>query len=134
MARRRRRRDTQSAHTPRIARDPLADLLPLPPSRRLDALLSPLAPLTDNLLADRRLFSPTVFAGPSPLRNRNVDRSGVSQAHASIVNQHAEHDHRAASVCVRRKERKEVLHALKKAGRGGGGRPRRLTDASTVKC
>jgi len=37
------------------------------------------------------------------------------------------------SICVRRSQRREVIHALRKAGRGGGKPPRR-TWRSKIKC
>lgn len=41
---------------------------------------------------------------------------------------------REVSICVRRKERKEVLHALKKTGKGGSRAPRKRNNWSSVKC
>lgn len=40
---------------------------------------------------------------------------------------------RTVAVCIRRKVRDEVLHALKKTGRGSG-RPRRYNRNSTIRC
>lgn len=40
----------------------------------------------------------------------------------------------AVVVCVRRKQRKEVLHALKKTGRGRGGGRKRRNWWSTISC
>jgi len=41
---------------------------------------------------------------------------------------------KAVLVCVRRQRRKEVLHALKKAGRGGGKRKRKRSWHSSISC
>lgn len=41
---------------------------------------------------------------------------------------------RFVSVCIRRNERKEVLHALGKVGRGSGSKFRRRTKHSNVRC
>lgn len=37
-------------------------------------------------------------------------------------------------VCVRRGQRREVLHALRKTGRGSGGGVRKLTPNSRIRC
>lgn len=38
------------------------------------------------------------------------------------------------SVCVRREQRRQVLHALRKTGKGGSRKPRRRNEWSNYKC
>lgn len=90
-------------------------------------------------VVDRRTYSPTPYrtiASPrraarlvpdkfgAGIRNQNMLPSGIQFANPKRV-----------AICLRRKARREVLHALKltrKSGRGGSRRNRNLW--STVKC
>lgn len=55
---------------------------------------------------------------------------GVSQTRASI----AFADPSRTLICVRRKIRREVMHALGLSGSGSGQRPPRLSEYSSVRC
>lgn len=58
-----------------------------------------------------------------PARPASFTRSGIKFAAPDYVIE-----------CVRRKQRKEVLHALRKVGRGRGGGPKRRRFFSDVRC
>lgn len=117
-------------------------LSPIPP------LLSPYEPLVE--VEDRRLFH---FQGPDApaldidgrparvtVRNRNRPKRHKPQAYRFGPKVHSqtkgiitfEAPDRVA-VCIRRKRRKEVLFAKRKAGRGGN-RPPRRTWLSKISC
>lgn len=111
----------------------------------LQALTSPpVSPLVD--VEDGRRFNPdaafrppqTVFGRParwsvsygSPPNNRGVRSKGVSDIGARSGFE----DARNVIVCVRRKERREVLHALRRTGSGSGRGPRRISWKSSIGC
>lgn len=103
--------------------DPLLGLLdPLDPLPSLPSLLSPL----DNFDAavipnDQRAFSMDI----EPARGTLSSGSNVLPTLYNPRN-----DLNRAAICVRRKERREVLFAKKRFGRGGGRRSWR----SDIKC
>lgn len=137
------RRD-HSFNSPSIAtlRVPVFQPLPLFP-------LSPLSRLSE--VEDRRLFHfegpdrPALMDDGTParigLRDRYKNRNRVkpqayrfgpkfySQTKAAVVFQEPDR----VAVCIRRKARREVLFAKKRAGRGGMRRPRR-TWLSKISC
>lgn len=143
MARRRRNRTEQRDPSP-IANDPLEALLfdPITPTPVFDPSPVPYNDLVE--IEDRRFFHPdptvaNTIIGPAdifedypapsyrpspksvPLPTR-VPRGVMSFRGPEHV-----------AVCVRRQARREVLHALRKTGRGGSAR-RRYNNNSKVRC
>lgn len=151
MARKRPRRDAEPS---RFANRPIFyqnDVLP-----DVLGLLSRHSPFIRNPLAnvmDDRLWTPTEFIDERSFStrraviktDRNVNKSG-SKRHAGMSLKRIQStlfsrpfqtfaNPRFVVRCIRRKVRKEVLHALKKTGKGAGPRRRpRFTEASKVKC
>ncbi|QXP44321.1 MAG: hypothetical protein [Arizlama microvirus] len=82
---------------------------------------------------DRRTFHPggRVNRPPTSPRRRLVKINIKPTMHSPVVQSFHAPSH--VAVCVRRKTRDEVLHALKKTGRGSG-RPKRFNQFSKVKC
>lgn len=143
------RRKSRSADTSDIANE-LDSLL-------LDAAtmpaLHPMSPFTDlDAVEDNRTYHPegpnraplsihhyTEFEVPNerirqtPRPNIARPYSGATQNIGSLSPQIAFRSPNRVAVCIRRKQRKEVLHALRKAGRGGS-RPRRYNRNSQVRC
>lgn len=129
MPRRRRRNDTPPT--------PIADALFQPPSAnpRLlsDLVSSPVGPLTE--VEDRRTyhpldtFRPVMEIGGTPSGPRQVKRSFKRSLPFGLQFGKPE----KTAICVRRNTRKEVLHAMRKTGKGGGPRrrPRRNWHSST---
>lgn len=129
----RRRREVSSAETTEFASpDPLDGLLepaaevPRSPLSSLDNFLGPSIP------ADRRVFS---FGEPERF-NLNVGSSvdGIRDVGVSRLSTQVGFSRPAeVGICVRRKERREVLHAKRRIrkGRGGG---RRQHWYSKIKC
>jgi len=68
--------------------------------------------------------APPVVPAPTP---RNKPRASIARGLKFPVPNEV-------LVCVRRKQRKEVLHALKKVGRGRGGGRKRRTWWSGISC
>lgn len=115
---RRRQRDTSD-----IAND-LASLLSLTPPR-LSPVVSPL------VVEDRRLYSPDPLRTPrvrvlDPLPKRSVRPSTFPVGGLSFSSP------RSVLVCVRRKQRREVLHAIGRSGRNSS--RRRRGPLSGVSC
>lgn len=125
--------------------DPLDDLVPGGSVETSDLtsrrLLSPLAP-SDPLveIEDRRSYHPERGSRPAlySSRPRLVEKSKLpprvarfrpSQTQARL----AFSDPENVVVCVRRKDRREVLFAKRKTGRGGR-RPRRRSWMSQLSC
>lgn len=146
MARRRGRRETND-----FANDPLP---PTPITSYRIPALPPALPNVDDYTEyarqilnrppvnlDNRTWQPEVHP------NRNRTRSGriarvklVSGAH-SLFSPHSQTKARLGfsapqdvMTCIRRKIRKEVLHAFQKAGKGGRQRKHRYTARSRIKC
>lgn len=134
MARRgHRSRSVPSADITHNASDPLAELLelaepdpvPLNPVTSLDDFMQPAIPF------DGRVFS---FGQEQPFHQEVANAQpvrGVSSQALSPGIRVAEPQ--ALAVCVRRKERREVLHAFRLVGRGRGG-GRRWNENSKIKC
>lgn len=104
------------------------------------------SPVDLTVFEDRRTFHPERDQRPArsfskalhrlvvkePLRN--PDRFASLRAFpASIPTRIGFEDPKRVLICVRRKRRKEVLHALKKTGRGGQKKPRR-SWYSSISC
>lgn len=129
MARRSRRSSPGERDASDIANLGLLDGLPFAGS---------VAPLLE--VEDRRQFTPAVYrpartfrgwarlglsgsARPNRVKPARVDLGRVSfSAPGSTV------------ICVRRSRRREVLHALRKTGRGSGGGRKRRNEFSSVSC
>lgn len=122
------------------------------PSTESDFLSLPLPSLPRvprlSLLEDRRLFTPSPLGSPLPFRpalrsnfkparlvvDTNVNRPGRSTWPAAFPSwKLAFQAPRGVMVCVRRHIRREVIHALGKAGIRGQKKPRR-TAYSSVSC
>lgn len=136
MARRRRRDDqraqlTRSATALRSLAVRLPAVTALPPRLHFD--LTP--------IEDRRQYHPlnvfrparTVYGSPvGPLKVARPGRETKARFRLPVG---IRFDVPAkVAVCVRRKRRKEVLHALKKVGKGSGGGKRRRNFWSGVQC
>lgn len=137
---RRVRFDPDSAMPLAIANE-LDSLLSPPPSRRWNpsAIRSPLVEVED-----RRTFHPLLDQRPvRSLRKwavRLVAKPPKGRAAAKLTarpnvfrfsfGRQPEH----VAICIRRSQRKEVLHALKKTGKGSGRSHRRRGQYSDVRC
>lgn len=129
----------------------------------LETLLSPIKPITKPILhhlpkpktdlrplEDRRKYHPdgrqqaaksihkathrlTVKRGPQgrPLKSRpSALRSPVKALSHKI----GFHDAKRVLICIRRKMRKQVLHALKLTGKGARSRRHRQSEYSSIRC
>lgn len=126
MSRRRRRNRSDSERPHAVSQRPLATLLrPAPP---------PIKPL--QLIEDRRTYHP--LGADRPARQVSGHPSKPLRVTPSrkfkIPTQLGFTDPRQVAVCVRRKQRKEVLHALKKTGKGKRHRRPRRTWLSNIRC
>lgn len=133
MARRAHRsRSVPSADITNNASDPLTELLvlgepdplPLNPVSIIDEFLQPAIPFDQRAFSfDADLQNPKmeVSRGSTPTQVSTIP-SGVSVSRPEVL-----------AVCVRRKERREVLFAFKKNGRGGA-KKRRYNEWSKVHC
>lgn len=140
MARRKRAPSRSRVTTRRPQRD-----------RRRIAKRAPLrlraAPLrSPNALADRRLYHPNPFLRPAPSTwraatrlvvattpMRRGDRSEVRLRRGVLEPNVQFAVPKRVIVCIRRKQRREVLHAMKRTG-SGKGRRRRRNEWSSVIC
>lgn len=133
MARRSRRSRTSNSSNFPSAISPTRSL-----SHRLLADLTSLEPL--RLIEDRRTYHPLEFFRPArttsghpaqPLKvtptPKNKSRPFVARGLSFSLPQ-------KVVICVRRKQRKEVLHAFNKTGRGSGRTRRRKNWFSKVGC
>lgn len=131
---RRGRRETRSRMTRQSAVFQLPRIRPLTPPLSLPTRQGL------RLVEDRRLYHPRgalrsarVFSGHpvKPLVARSprfaVRRPGVPKAVGFA-------EPRKTLICVRRKQRKEVLHALARTGKGSGFGRKRRNNYSEVKC
>lgn len=64
--------------------------------------------------------------------NKNVQRSKVKATYPGYGVKFAVPER--VAMCVRRKRRAEVLHALKRTGKGSGGGRKRRTPYSSISC
>lgn len=132
MARRRRRRRDQGGSQD-FERDLLTPNRSLAPLHRIHHVTSP------SLIEDRRTHHPLQFfrpaktyggsdAGPAvPKQTKNSNKAFLARGlkfpgSGSVM------------VCVRRKQRKEILHAMKKVGRGRGRGRKRRNWYSNIGC
>lgn len=134
MARRRSR--GRSAETNDFASSPTFENLNRELLRPAEDLTSPLTePFVDTLLelpADRRQFSFGEWEAPVMVPSSPGQVSTWSPARSPLPRDVRVEDPRNLAVCVRRKDRREVLHALRRVGRGGG--KRRRNEWSDVHC
>lgn len=122
--------------------DPLERFLgvwPSPPLRALDPLYDPAPPQDLREVEDRRLFHPEARQRPAasfdtPRHRLQVVRpTRPSFDPFSVPSRIGFRQPDRVLICVRRQQRKEVLHALHVAGRSGLRRPRR-GPYSNVSC
>lgn len=101
---------------------------------KLTSLVGPLTQTTlpEVLIHDRRLFHPDKPVRETRVisRNSRQQRFALSPALRYLWSDPS----RKLAVCARRKIRREVLHALKKAGGNSGRAKKRYTAYSKVKC
>jgi len=143
MARRGRRSDRDDAHA--ISNDPLARELRSPLIKKI---LEPVTRPSILAIEDRRLFSPEL-ARPARALPRAAARLTVHDPNVNRTNKkirtnklHVPSDVRFSdptrvAICVRRHQRREVLHALRYAGSGAGRRKLkrpRWSEFSDIKC
>lgn len=136
MARRSSRNYNYRSYHSRIGRDVSTPSLPALLSPPLVARVPRIGPLrlsSLSLLEDRRsyhpegrLFTKRPFLSQPRSASRLVQRSWIGHNVAFANPEHV-------AVCVRRKARKQVLHAKGVAGRKGLRRPRR-SSASGISC
>lgn len=133
-----------SATSNEVANDPLSPLLdPVLPVQPLSPLPLPseLLPLTE--IEDLRFWHPDsdpdalLTSGvPTPIVERRSANSARRMTRRAIFLSRptlAFHNPLNVVTCIRRKARREVLHALKKT-RAGRGRGRRRTWRSNIRC
>lgn len=107
------------------------------PTRWVPVTVAP-SPYSPQALLDGRMWSPYKHIAPAPQFNVNAnklvvrDKFGDKLRKAVPVAVHFK-EPSAVSVCVRRKQRREVLHALGRTGRHGKSKIRRNTW-SDVSC
>lgn len=154
MAKKSGRRGHSSYSPTHIPNRPLARLPVLSPSHRLTPStpyvlpdLDP-GPLTE--VEDRRTYHPlgpnrpARTLGGTPARITVADRPASKRQRASGFHRKLRSSHTKAVlafaepkrvlICIRRQRRKEVLHALGRAGRGGAKRHPRRSWHSEVSC
>lgn len=82
---------------------------------------------------DKRFYNPTKINRPLTLRktpartNRNLLR-GIYDSPFRIL------DPKQTGICIRRKQRRQVIFALKRTGKGSGSKRRRYTNHSNYQC
>lgn len=127
MAKRKRRKAERDVSNPLISNR-------LTPTRLLQPLVPPRTLLSSPLqeLGDRRRYNPTKGVAPPAATRRSATRL-VSPLYSPLNSVRFAEPKRVA-ICVRRKQRKEVLHAKRIAGGKGGFRKRRNNFWSKVSC
>lgn len=107
--------------------DPLSGLLD-DPSAEISRTTSPVA-ITDpiNGLWDARAFS---FGSEAPLRRNPIKSEAPPRPGGALVF----HEPQFLPVCVKRHQRREVLHALRRTKKGSGSPRRRFNYWSKIKC
>lgn len=98
-----------------------------------------LRPIRVTPLEDRRnyfpdpLVRPAGYVGVRSVRSLNINaiRRGRERLGRDVF---SFNDPKRVLICARRQERKEVLHALGKTGRGGRKRNRRRNEYSDISC
>lgn len=146
MARGGRSRRRGQRDTPDIATS--LDNMVLSPTVMTPAPIDPVSDYIDPILDDRRFFHPEepfhpalLLSGfPAELEERHTPSVGYAPARtgkrgrATEVSYYPAFRHPSSvAVCIRRQRRREVLFALKRAGRGGGKR-RKFNFHSKVRC
>lgn len=99
--------------------------------------LSTIVPPSDLLrsIEDRRTFYPERALRPASLFSQPRHRLQVSPgSNFKLPVGVSFEDPRRVLICVRRKQRREVLHALKRTGRGAGKRRHRKGPYTDVRC
>lgn len=145
MGRRSRNRSGQEERDPSpIANDPLDSLLfePVSPATPFSPSPVPFDDLAE--IQDRRLFHPDpdyvgtitgdaeigeVYSPSVPRKTNKKHPLQTSMPRGVMAFSQPAH----VAVCVRRQQRREVLHALRKTGRGGSAR-RRYNHNSKIRC
>lgn len=94
--------------------------------------------LVPSPISDLRLFTPDPYISAKDLRGRpayrlDVPRS-VSPSPRRLPSGVAFASPQNMMICVRRKTRKQVLHALKKTGAGSRKKIRRRNEWSDIRC
>lgn len=153
MPRRRRRKEQREVSTPSLTQPLLLEtprfeeaihraldpLSPSPDPLHDDIRRDPLGSLID--VEDRRLFNPDPV---SEVYHTTLAQVADIQESVAPVRKGAPLGHmprgvmsfvkpERVMVCVRRQQRREVLHAFRRVGRGTG-RRRRRNDASNIRC
>jgi len=118
----------------------------LPLDHNYRPLVSPIRSLRLQNFEDRRRWHPLGIAAPaksfSSPRHRLVLTESLGQSSVKKLNRNpfaslsSKISFKAPGsvlVCVRRRQRREVLHALRKAGKTGQKRPRR-SEYSSISC
>lgn len=108
-------------------------------NRRLPLPTVPLVTLTHTTYPDRRTWSPQRVLGPPAARNVNATRLVAADRIGDAVRRQSKAPIRFAvpekvALCVRRQQRREVMHAIKKAGKSGGQKRHRRNQWSNVSC
>lgn len=126
MARRSDRSDRDERDTPAISNQrlllPLLDFTTIPPS---DLLRS---------IEDRRTFYPERATRPASSYSRPRHRLESAPGYNILPFGVRFEEPRKVLVCVRRKQRREVLFALKRTGRGAGKKRHKRSMYSDVRC
>lgn len=123
---RKRHRDTTQANA-RVERVPSADAI----LKMLRPLPVPQQTTSRQLVEDRRQFHPMRTVRPARTLRGTPARITVK----SFADPRWQFEHpRRVLVCVRRKERRQVMFALKRTGKGSRSRRRRRNYFSEVKC
>lgn len=95
------------------------------------------SPVDLRVFEDRRLFPhrewPRRLVLPATKRSRRPVDAVPARISERVSGHFSFRAPRAVVVCVRRKQRREVLFAMKRTGRGAKA-PRRLNEWSSVRC
>lgn len=119
-----------SDSVPWVFDEPPVHDLPLVEDRRLFYPRPPVIARETTYRPARRLSGGLARLVVRPTPQRVLDRASTARFVPSAVRFDVPRD---VAVCVRRKRRREVLHALKVAGRRGMRRPRR-NEYSAISC
>ena len=96
-----------------------------------------LSDYNNRFVEDRRLYNPSTFVTPKTTLGKSaVIKQASSSPAAKGVQKTTQMRFIAPKeviTCLRRKQRKEVMHAIKKAGKSGQKRPTR-NQLSNIKC
>lgn len=138
MSRRSRRR--RSLSPPAVISRPERDLLTrslTSPSRLLRDMA---ASSVLRMIEDRRQYHPLQFFRPArkisghPVSPVRIRKAPPRKGEAFLAHRLNFAEPNRTLICVRRKQRKEVLHALKKVGRGRGRGAKRRNWYSNIGC